>query len=342
MAEVAAALVGVQAQDMTAAASSVRARTTGLVAADVRAAVAETRSVVLLWSLRGTRHLHHRADVRPLLALLGPVFGRPGRRADQLGIGGRTGAAAVRALAGALAAEGTLDRARVKARLAAVGVDPSGQAPLHVVRRAALEGVLCVVTEPGGRERYVLLDEWVPAAGPVDGGRVAAELARRYLAAYGPATSADFAAWSGLPAVPAREAWASTADERTDVEIPDGTASALTGLVDHVAAAAGRPVPLRLTGGFDTLWLGYADRGLLVHAAHAARVNPGGGMVKPLVVSDGQVVGTWSYRRGRRPRALEVDAFRPLTRPETAALEAEAADVGRFVGTFPTLVLRDR
>ena len=341
--DVTAALVGIQGQDLSAAGLCARARTSGLVTADVQSALSETRSVVLTWSLRGTRHLHDRADVRPLLGLLGPVFARPGRRADQLGVGGPTGAAAVRALAEALAAEGTLDRAQVRARLGAVGVEPTGQAPVHVLHRAALEGVLCVVPVPGGGERYVLLDEWVPAAGAVDVDRFAADLARRYLAAYGPATLADFATWSGLPARPARTAWTSIAAERTDVGTPDGTASVLAASLDEVATVTGRPLPLRLTGGFDTLWLGYADRSLLVDGAHAARVNPGGGMVRPLVVGDGRVVGTWAYRRrGRTAHVVEVDLFRALTRSETAAVEAEVVDVGRFVGTSPSLVLHDR
>ena len=63
-------------------------------------------------------------------------------------------------------------------------------------------------------------------------------------------------------------------------------------------------------------------------------------MVRPLVVSDGRVVGTWAYRRrARTPPAVQVGLFRPLTRSETAAVEAEVADVGRFVGTSPSLVL---
>src|SRR2546430_3810949 len=35
----------------------------------------------------------------------------------------------------------------------------SGQASIHVIRRAALEGVLCVLPDAGSEERYVLLDD---------------------------------------------------------------------------------------------------------------------------------------------------------------------------------------
>ena len=152
--DVVGAMVGVQAQDAVAAALAIRARSRGLMAADVDRAREDGR-VVLTWSLRGTRHLHRAEDVRSLVALLGPRFLRPSRRAEQLGIAGAVGDRAVQALHDALAADGPLTRDDVKARLTPLGVDPSGQATIHVVARAALEGVLCVL--PG--ERYALLDD---------------------------------------------------------------------------------------------------------------------------------------------------------------------------------------
>lgn len=78
VAAVASAIVGIQAQDMAAAELSIRARTTGIVRDDIYRSLADSRSLILTWSLRGTRHLHHAEDVRWLLSLLAPVFGRPG------------------------------------------------------------------------------------------------------------------------------------------------------------------------------------------------------------------------------------------------------------------------
>jgi hypothetical protein len=81
----------VQAQDRVAAATSIRARAHGLGAGDVDRAATEARTVVLTWSLRGTRHYHAAADVRWLVGVLGPTFSRPCRRADQVGIAGAVG-----------------------------------------------------------------------------------------------------------------------------------------------------------------------------------------------------------------------------------------------------------
>ena len=339
VAGVASTLVGVQAQDMAAAGLCIRARTAGLVAGDVAAACSGAGPGAVVWSLRGTRHLHHRHDVRWLVGLLGPVFARPGRRADQLGIGGATGDAAVAAVRRALETDGPLTRPEVADRLAGCGVDPSGQGPIHVIRRAALEGVLGIVPGADGLERYALLDDLVPITGPpVDPRPAAAELARRYLAAYAPATPADFAAWSGLPAGPARRAWADVGPALAQVDGPGGRAWMLASRAEAVAAGlAAGPLPLRLTGAFDTLWLGHADRSPIVTAEHSARVNAGGGMVKPLVLVDGRVAGTWAPRRRGRSSTVEVRPFRALRPAERHAVAAEAADVGRFLGTDPAL-----
>ncbi|MEA2500281.1 MAG: hypothetical protein QOD01_392 [Actinomycetota bacterium] len=323
---VASAVAGIQAQDITAAAMSIRARSPDLALAGLRRAVWEDRSLVLTWSMRGTRHLHPAADLRWLLAVFGPVFGRPGRRAEQLGIAGAAGDHAVAALRGALAAEGMLTRSEVKGRLAAVGVDVSGQAPVHVLRRAALEGVLCVLPDPHGPERYVLLDDWVPPAGLPSREEALGMLASRYVGAFGPATLQDFRVWSGLPAAQAELGWAATAGQAEQA-----------GQAPDLPAPPAR-CPVRLTGGFDALLLGYADRSLHLAPEHARRVNTGGGLVKPLVLDDGVVVATWRYVRGATD-TIEVGPFHPLPGRAVRGIEREVREIGAFLGRDPHLEL---
>lgn len=270
---------------------------------------------MLTWSLRGTRHLHRAEDVRWLVGLVGPAFLRPSKRAGELGIGGAAGDRAVRALRDALAAEGPLDRDEVKSRLAPLGVDPSGQAAVHVIARAALEGLVCVL--PG--ERYALLDDWL---GPAPGGPppAAGELARRYLAAFGPASPADFASWSGLPAAAVRQEWEAVAGETVEVA---PSAWLLSADLARAASAGRRRAPVRLLGGFDSLLLAYADRRAHLSPDRAPLVNRGGGMVRALVVDDGRVVGTWSRSRNGQ---VEARLWEP-----GAEIDREAADVGRFL-----------
>jgi hypothetical protein len=334
VAETVSVLVGVQAQDETAAALAVRARTRGLVDTDVHRAVAEDRSLTLTWSLRGTRHVHGNDDVRWIVGLLGPVVGTFRRRENELGIGGAVGERAVRVVREALAKDGPLTRPQIKERLASIGIDTRGQAPIHVLRRAALQGVLCVVPGPiVGGERYVLMDDQIPRTSPMEPERAAAELVRRYLVAHGPATPRDFAAWSGLRTGMCAAAWEAVAEELTEVDGPGEARWVLSRGRGTVVSAPRTPAPIRLLGGFDPLLLGYRDRGLHLAPAHARDVNAGGGLIRPIVVSDGRVIGTWRQRRGRPTTESDVTPFRRLTSEERGSIERELLDVNRFLGT---------
>jgi hypothetical protein len=331
--EVTRAVVGVQAQDRAAAALAIRARSGAARASDVADAWSSNGPLVLTWSLRGTRHLHHQDDVRWLLSIFGPIYaaGAPARN-RQLGIAGAPGDRAVRAVRDALRRRGPLTRPQVKEVLARRGLDVSGQAPIHILRRVALEGVLCVVPDAGGEETYVLLDDRVPAAPARDREDALAELARRYLRGYGPATPADLAVWSGLGRREADTAWRAIAGELAEVATSAGPMWILRRSSRTVAAAIGSPVPVRLLPAFDTLLLGYADRTPLLPARHARRVNAGGGMIRPTILTDDGVVGTWTIHRERdqAPR-VDVGPFGRLAAGVRDGLDREALAVTRFV-----------
>lgn len=217
------AVCGVQAQDPQAAALSVRARSRGLSRADVVDALLDDRSIVRTWCQRGTFHLLAADDVRWLLALLGPVFVRSGRRRlRQLGLDEDASARGVRVIADAVARHGPLTRAELGGHLRrhGVAVEPGTQAVVHLARRAALEAEVCVGPQRHGTEAYVALRDWVDV-GPLSPAKndelAAVELARRHLAAFGPAGPEDLASWSGLPMARARGAWARLAPELTEV-----------------------------------------------------------------------------------------------------------------------------
>ena len=104
-----------------------------------------------------------------------------------------------------LGTEGCLSRPEIAERLARLGIPSAGQATVHVIWRAALDGLVCYGPDRNGEATFVLLDEWVPPARQRDRDDALAELARR-LQAYGPAQPADLAAWSGLSLADARRA----------------------------------------------------------------------------------------------------------------------------------------
>ncbi len=161
--DVVRAVVGVQAQDQTAAALQLRARSAGLTLAEVARARNEERTVVRTWAIRGTLHWLAVEDVRWLLELLGEdAIRRNRRRREQLGLDDQTCIEAVRLLREDLAARGPLTRDEIVSELADRGVRLEGQARPHLLYVAAFQGVICGGPDRGSQETYVLIDDWVP------------------------------------------------------------------------------------------------------------------------------------------------------------------------------------
>jgi len=307
-------VAGLQAQDAPAAALGVRARLAGATAAAVDRARFEDRSVARVWCMRGTLHLVPAEDARWLVALLAPVgLARGRRRREQMGVLPEATAAVPAALE-----DGPRTRHEIAEHVRAAGHELADdpQAPIHLVMTAALRGHVIEAAWRGREPTYALTDDWLGPAAPLpDRDAALAELARRHARAHPPAAPEDLAAWSGLPMGEARRAFAAIAPELEEVEVLGRRAWVPPGL-------GPAPPAVRLLPAFDGLLLGHRDRELTVRPEHAREVLPGGGILRPTVLADGVVEGTWRLRRG----TPEVAPFDPPG-PDVAA---EVADVVRF------------
>lgn len=334
------ALGGVQAQDAAAAALAVRARLDRLVAADVEQALVEDRSIVRTWCQRGTLHLIAAEDLGWLLGLLGPVFVRSsrGRRAE-LGLDEDTEARALRALRAVLGAHGPLTRAEIVAQLARRRVRLEGQARPHLLRLAALEAIICHGPSRGREPTYVLLSDWIKPGPAWPREKALAELARRYLTAYAPATPEDFAAWSGLSLGEARDGWQRLADQLTEVRIGASPAWRLKTQAGRPIQSSFRQPHVRLIPSYDTYLLGYRDRDLIIALEHAQRIYPGGGLLHPALLINGWAGGRWKIRRQRGRLEVVVQPFEALPAGARRGLDAEVEALAHFFGTPATLTV---
>lgn len=316
-----AVTTAVQAQDTAASKLGLRARAAGLTEAGVVHAIEHDRTIARTWLHRGTIHLVPTADLRWLVRLIGPAIARKYRtRWRQIGLGDELLDRIVCALPDILAG-GPLTRAEIKAALDGRGIaldSPDPQAHSHAVVHASTTGLICRGPDRGRHSTFALIDDWVPSAphGP-SGDDALAELARRYFAAFSPATAADFAAWSGLGA---GRAVALIRDELTETDV-DGRPGFQLGSVDPARG-------LRLLPAFDNYLLGYRNRDALMPKEHYADVYEGG-MIRPVVLHDGRAVGTWALQRAKG--RLTVTPFHRLPRAELRGVEAEVADIARFV-----------
>jgi winged helix DNA-binding protein len=222
-------LLAVQAQDPRGARLAVRARTGGGHASDIDRGLTEDRSLVITWVNRGTLHLIASEDEPLLHALTTPQL-RTGsnRRLEQEGVSPAALRRGIAAIVRALGSEGPMTRHQLRAVLDKARVPTAGQALVHVLYRATLDGLIL------------------------------AELARRYLAGHGPADERDLARWAQLSLRDARaglNAIASELDQRPD------------GLVDLRRGAPARLPPPVLLGPFDPLLLGWRSRELVLDGA---------------------------------------------------------------------------
>jgi hypothetical protein len=319
---------GVQAQEPRAGALAIRARTTGVTTAGVGRALNEERSVVRTWAMRGTIHIVASEDAGWLHDLLAPLQMPGQRRAlDKLGVPERDRPRSVETIRTALAADGPLTRAELCERLERAGIDTAGQKAAHLPRLAALEGYLCFGPRRGGKDTYVLLDDWLGPRERRSRDDSLAELARRYLGAYGPAEPRDLAAWSGLPVRDARAAWTLIAGELAEA----GDTWVLKRDSKRLEQPPPEPPLVRMLPAFDTYLLGYRSRDAAVPAEHGRQVWPGGGIVRPTVVANGLAVGTWRQKRSGKRIAIDVEPFAGAE-PDVAA---EIADVRRFLDSDP-------
>jgi hypothetical protein len=317
--EVAGRLLAIQAQDPRGARLAVRARSAGLSASDVDAALAR-RSLVVTWLNRGTLHLVRAEDYWWLQPLTTPQL-RTGnaRRLAQEGVPPADAERAVAAVRAALAADGPLTRAKLRERVAAAGVRTEGQALIHVLLLASIRGLIVRGPVAGKDQAFVLASDWLGAPPPAVGREAAlGELARRYLAGHAPAADHDLARWAGIGLRDARVGLSRCGA----VQRADGLAE-LPG--DSRRAAAALPPP-RLLGAFDPLLLGWASRDPITGPyRQIVTVN---GLFRPFALAGGRAVATWTIRGGQ----VVLAPFAELDTGTRTALESDAADVTRFLG----------
>jgi winged helix DNA-binding protein len=315
---VAERLLAIQTQDLGAGMLSLRARVPGLTIPDVYRAIAD-RAVVVTWVNRGTIHLMRPDDMPWLLALTAPTQ-ESGivRRFNEHGFGMDTADRAVAVVERALADEGPLKREDLRDRVKAAGFMAEGRALVHLLFYASYRGLILRGPVVGRRHLFVRTADWLGKQPRVDREKALAELARRYLAGFGPATDADLAYWAGLPLRDARAGLSAIASELTQHD---------DGLVDLTRRApAPAKLPQKLLPLWDDLLVGWKDKSALVGSDHLDRVFSGG-MIGPAATRAGRVVGRWSSAGGK----VVVESFTGTAR----GFQAEARDVERFLASRP-------
>jgi hypothetical protein len=196
-----------------------------------------------------------------------------------------------------------------------------------LLKPATYRGVLCFGPNRGRNVTFVRPDQWVSGWREFETDEALAAVARRYLAAYGPATHVDFAQWWAMGTGPARRVLQSLGEELEQVEVEGVRCWALAA---DVAALREQPPAdsVRLLPHFDAYTIGFRPREVIVPDGFLPRVSRTAGWISPVVLVDGRVAGVWDYRRAGGAIEVAVDPFVALTAKQKERIEAEANRIG--------------
>lgn len=146
----------------------------------------------------------------------------------------------------------------------------------------------------------------------------------RYLAAFGPASKRDVAAWAGVAQRDFADAW-----ERLEtVSYRDERGTELLDLPGAPLPPARTRLPVRFLARWDQVILAYADRDRIMPPALAPlKLGLSGDQT---VTVDGRVAASWSLKRATRRAQVVVEPHTDIRRSAHAQIRAEAKRTARF------------
>ena len=336
--DVARGMLAMQAQDAAAVrfALSLRAAEHPDDAA-VLSDLAERR-IVRNRPARGTLQVAAPEDLHWLSALLTERSrAEAAKRRPDLGITEAMMADAERAIRAELIGGRSRTRPELVEACAAAGIALDGTQTGHVLRDLT-ELMAIVFADPRSKaDAFALADEWI--ADRREPEHALGEAVSRFVAGRGPVTRQDIGKWCYLAmgSVDAGLEAAGAAVERitlggTTYLVAAGSSDITAAEVDEALAT-----PLLLPA-FDEYVIGYGSRSPQLDEAFFSRIVPGrNGVFKPIVVVDGEIVGTWSRKATTKQVAVTIEPFTKITVANTRRLGRAARAYGTFLGLDATL-----
>lgn len=337
--KVASRLCGLHAQVLSSAELTAWARVERLGPRAVPKALWQDRTLVKTWAMRGTLHLLPSSELPMWHAALGTSRWYLNEKAWQRNFGIDLAALEQITEAVATALRGcVLTREELMAEVARITGSAdfgkiAGSSWGTILRPAAFSGRLCFAASVGTRVRFTDPESWLkatPASMAVE--EATAEVTRRFLTAYGPATVRDLARWWGASMGTARKWIAALGDEAGTVEV-EGMPAWMMARDTRKALDVANEHSVRLLPGFDPYVIGAS--------AHAESLLPGvlrgliyrpQGWVSPVLLVNGRMEGVWRHEvKGRRVE-VSVQPFGKSPAWVRRAAKEEAAHLAAFLG----------
>jgi hypothetical protein len=340
-------ICGLHAQLMSSGELTAWARVADLEPGAVAEALADDRTLVKSWAMRGTLHLLPSSEYGLWLGglatyrhYLKPAWSNGfGISQDDLT---RMIAAVARALDGK-----ALTREELAAEVARITRSPDLADKLlgswgSTLKPATYQGQLCFGANRGRNVTFVRPDQWLDGRWTTDppvvpGDEAMAAITRRFLAANAPATRDDLARWWAMSPAEAGRRVTALGDEVAAIEV-DGTPMWMLAADVEPATEVEPPGVVRLVPAFDQFVVvstRQADN--LLPGPFRSRVYRPQGWLSPVLLVDGQMAGIWKHERKGARLTVTIEPFVAVPPWVVAEAEAEAVALGRFLAAEPTV-----
>ncbi|SEW30481.1 winged helix DNA-binding domain-containing protein [Chitinophaga arvensicola] len=314
-----------QAQEYGNSKWGIGVRLPGSKDSDIEKALA-SKAIIRTTAFRGTLHLIAAADVRWVIQIIAPaVKTRMGSLLRKLEMNDAFLQNTNQLITKALAGGNYQTRKDLTTLLQSKGVNTDDHRMDHIIYHAAVDGLICNGPWQGKQPTFALLDEWLPGKVAFTRDQSLVILAQRFFISHGPATVPDFAQWAGI----------TLTDAKAGLE---GTKATLKSLVlNDVTYWMGpqkkQPTPdtALLLPAFDEYFIGYKDRSTLIDMAFSKKVITPNGIFSPILVRNGQVIGTWKRTIKKDSVTIAVDLFKPLKKADLKAFEPAALQYAEFM-----------
>jgi len=254
--------------------------------------------------LRPTWHFICPDDIRWMLKLSAPrirAFTRPYHR--QLDIDAALLRKSKKVLVKALDQHKKLTRPQLTEILKKEKIDTSDTRVGHLLMDAELDALICSAGRIGRQFAYGLLDEQAPKSFQYNDEEAIARLAEIYFPSRGPATVQDFAWWAGLTLTDARKGLEAYKHNLHSTSLNELEYWFATPPAADIVTPATYLLPA-----FDEFTVAYKYRDDVLDPQFGPSSFYG---LKPIIVHNGRVVGTWMRTEKKGAVKMETAAFRP-------------------------------
>lgn len=337
---------GLHAQVMSSAELAAWARIDGMKPDDVSTALWQDRTLVKVWAMRWTLHLFTAGDYPLYVGGFDAYRHYESQRwLASMGITTDDMNALLEGYRATLTADG-LTREQLADAIARHSGKPHLRAMVlgswgTMLKPAAFQGHMIFGPSSGQNVTFISPRHWLGDFPTFGRDEAFLEIVRRYLTAYGPATSNDFAAWWGSSRAHARKLFRALGGELIPVSVDGWDAWALAADADALQVTQPSQT-VRLLPGFDPYTLGLRRvTQAALPVAYKGRVFRPQGWISALVLVGGRVVGVWKHEAKKAQITITVSPFEPISQHVRAGIEQEAVRLGPYFDAEPVVTFAD-